>query len=298
MDDPQTEKEVLDWLVKWGENQPLVRAMLLTSSRAVPQAPVDLLSDYDVILVLRDIHPFHEDRDWLETFGHVLALYRDPIITEDGLERSGNVTQYEDGLKIDFSLWPIALIQKIVAALQLPDEFDAGYQILLDKDGLTAGLKPPTYQAYIPKPPSLSEYLDTVEVFFVDAAYVAKFLWRDDLIAAKEILDHFIKQEHLLPMLEWRSEIDRQWTVRPGLYGRRLKILLRPDLWAELENTYAGPGLEANWEALFRTIDLIRKAAIEVGERLGYSYPHELDRRATAYLLKVKNLDRNAKRFQ
>jgi aminoglycoside 6-adenylyltransferase len=78
--------------------------------------------------------------------------------------------------------------------------------------------------------------------------------------------------------------------LRPGLYGQRLKKWLRPDLWAALEKTYTGAGLESNWRALFRSIALFRKVASEVGEHLGYAYPQELDRRARAYLLKVKKM--------
>jgi len=37
-------------------------------------------------------------------------------------------------------------------------ETDAGYLVLLDKDHLTDGLKPPTYTAYIPTPPTEIEY--------------------------------------------------------------------------------------------------------------------------------------------
>ena len=92
-------------------------------------------------------------------------------------------------------------------------------------------------------------------------------------------------------------EMDYQWAVKPGPYGRRLKQWLRPDLWAALESTYAGAGLEANWEAMFATITLFRRVAIEVGDRLGYAYPHSLDERAVAYLQKVRNLDRSAGSF-
>lgn len=294
----EIEAETLNRLIQWGEQQPLVRAMLLTSSRAVPNAPVDVLSDYDVILVMRDIQPFFDDRLWLEAFGRVLVMYRDPLAVYLGFETFANVVQFESGLKIDFTLWPVEILQAIAADPHLPPEFDAGYRILLDKDGLTTGLLPPTYAAYIPKPPSQPEYYKTVEEFFLEAAYVAKFLWRDDLIAAKHILDGGMKQEYLRPMLEWRMEIEHGWTVKPGPYGRRLKRWLRPDLWAELENTYTGLSLEDNWEALFRTIALFRKVAQEVGALLSLPYPHDLDRRAVAYLQKVKNLVPDAERFE
>ena len=289
-----TENEVIQQLVQWGESQPSVRAMILTSTRTVPNANLDLLSDYDVILALTDIHPFFESREWLEDFGRVLVLYRDPILPERGFETSAYVTQYEDGLKIDFTLLPVELMQQIAADPDLPDEFDAGYRVLLDKDGLTTGLKPPTYKAYIPTPPTEAQYLEKVELFFHEATYVAKFLWRDDLIAAKYVMDNAMKQDNLLPMLEWRMEIDHQWTVKPGPYGRRLKQWLRPDLWAELEATYVGAGIEENWNAIFRAIDLFQKVAIEVADHMGFTYPRDLHRRAVGYLQSVKRLDRGA----
>jgi len=271
--------------------------MLLTSSRAIPDAPVDVFSDYDVILAVLDVHPFYEDRTWLEDFGSVLVVYRDPLEPYYGIPKSAYVTQYENGLKIDFTLWPVEILRRVAADPQLPDEFDAGYRVLLDKDHVTDGLKPPTYTAYIPTPPTETEYQTVVELFFHEATYVAKHLWRDDLMAAKYNLDHGMKLDNLRIMLEWRLEIDQHWSVKPGPYGRRLKKWLSPDLWAELGSTYTGAGLEANWKAMFRTIALFRKVAIEVGDRLGYPYPHDLDRRAVAYLQKVNNLVPGAESF-
>jgi aminoglycoside 6-adenylyltransferase len=290
----QSERQVLESLIRWAEREPRLRAMVLTSSRAIPNAPTDRLSDYDVLLALTEVRPFYEDRAWLEAFGRVLVVYRDPLHDYRGLPASCYVTQYENGLKIDFGLWPVETLQQIAADPQLPKELDAGYRVLLDKDGLTAGLQPPTYRAYIPAPPSQADYLIVVELLFHEATYVAKHLWRGDLMAAKYNLDQAMKQHNLRLMLEWLIEMDHGWSVKPAPYGRRLKRWLRPDLWAELEGTYTGADPEANWEAMFRTIALFRKVATEVGERLGFAYPQELDLRATAYLEWVRSLARQA----
>ena len=289
---------MIDRLILWADSQQLIRAMILTSSRAIPHAPVDLLSDYDVILVARSIEPYYVDRTWLAVFGPVLAVYRDPLIDVNGLTRSAYVVQYENGLKIDFNLWPVELLQRVSAGEQLPVEFDAGYQVLLDKDDLTTRLGPPTYSGYIPTPPTEQEYSELLEGFFLDTTYVAKFLWRDDVMAAKHILDYSLKQGHLRPLLEWHAEIEHQWSLKPGPYGRRLKQYSRPDLWADLERTYTGAELDQNWEALFLTIELMRRVATEVGKHLGYGYPHELEQRVVAYLRKVKQLDRDAESFE
>jgi aminoglycoside 6-adenylyltransferase len=285
-------QQMFERMVKWGRDQESIRAIILTSTHAIPTGPVDVLSDYDPILVLTDIRPYFDDRTWLEDFGTVLATYRDPILLDGNLETSAYVTVYEDGPKIDFTLWPVALLQRVVTEAKLPTEFDAGYLVLLDKDGLTAGLVPPTYQGYIPNPPTEAEFLENVEVFFVDASYVAKYLWRDDLVAAKQVLDHFMKQEHIIPMLEWRCQIDHQWSISFGPYGRRLKKWLRHDLWLGLETTYTGTDIAANWTALFNSVAFFRRVSMEVGSLLGYPYPQDLHDRAIAYLKKIEKLDR------
>jgi aminoglycoside 6-adenylyltransferase len=263
--------------------------MILTSTRAIPGRTADKFSDYDIILALSDVSPCYESRAWLEAFGHVLVMYRDPLTDEDGLLTSGNVVQFEEGLKIDFSLWPVEMLHRIAAQAKLPDEFDAGYRVLLDKDMLTAGLQPPTYQAYIPRPPSEAEYREGIEDLFLVAIYVAKYFRRDDMVAAKHLMEDFMRQEHLLPMLVWHVELEHNWKVKPGPYGRSLKKWLRPDLWVELEGTYTGMAMEDNWTALHNTVALMRKVAREVGRRMGYPYPEEMDRRTMAYLKKIEN---------
>jgi aminoglycoside 6-adenylyltransferase len=174
MTDTSKEAEIIRWLVDWGERQEPVRGMLLTSSRANPHAPVDAFSDYDVILVVRDIRPYHEDESWLQDFGKVLVVYRDPIRLKYGFEKFARITQYEDGTNLDYTFWPVGILQRIVEEANLPDDLDAGYTVLFDKDGLTERLKPPTFSAYISSPPSETEYVRVIEEFFHESTYVAK----------------------------------------------------------------------------------------------------------------------------
>ena len=283
--------DVISRLVQWAEQRDSVRAMLLTSTRAIPNAPVDIFSDYDVVLVVEDIHPFFEDRSWLEDFGEVLVVYWDPIYSDPdyGIEKFANVTQYADGLKIDFTLWPVELLRKIIQAPAVTAELDAGYRILLDKENLTDGMKPPTYTAYIPVPPTNEVYQKMIEEFFSDAPYVAKCLWRDELLPAKWCLDYDMKHVYLRPMLEWRMELDHDWSVRTSALGKGLKKRLPPEIWSQLERTYVGADIADNWEALFHTMALFRQVAIEVGEALGYLYPHDLDQRVTDYVQEMRH---------
>jgi aminoglycoside 6-adenylyltransferase len=283
---------VIDRLVTWAEGEPNVRALILTSSRANPGSSLDCFSDYDVIVVATDILPFLNGTTWLQHFGAVLVLYRDPIRKEFGFERFALITQYEDGAKIDFTLWPVALLKQVAQLPALPEQLDVGYRVLLDKDSLAVGLQPPSYQAHVPAPPDQAEFENLIEEFFHESTYVAKHLWRGDLMPMKFSFDHQMKQVYLRRMLEWRMEIDHDWSARPGASGKGLKKFVRPEIWAELQNTYVGADINDNWDVLFRTISLFRKVATEVAQALGYCYPEQLDERVTKYLQNVKQMAR------
>lgn len=277
-------------LLAWANARSSIRAMLLTSTRTYPNAAVDALSDYDVILVVPDIQPYYQDRSWLSDFGDVLVTYWDPIYTspETGLEIFGNVVQYENGLKIDFTLWPIEQALKIAENEILPADLDVGYVVLLDKDRLTDRFRPPTQTVYTPKPPTKAEFYKVVEDFYSDAPYVAKCLLRDELMPAKWCLDYDMKHLFLRQMLEWRMELDHGWSVSAGALGKGLKKRLPEAIWAALEATYVGAGLEENWEALFETLKLFREVGEQVAAGLGYEFPAELDRRVHLFLREYK----------
>ena len=177
------EKEVIDKLVAWGAAHPLVRAMILTSSRTRPYGPVDLLSDYDLILVVSDVRPFAFEDAWISEYGRPMVRFSDQG-EEHGMTMYFRGVVYQNYVKIDYSIWPVEVLERITAEAPLP-ELDMGYRVLLDKDQRTAGWKQPTYQAYIPARPTEAEYQALVEEFWWGTTYVAKSLWRDELVFAK-----------------------------------------------------------------------------------------------------------------
>jgi aminoglycoside 6-adenylyltransferase len=257
--------------------------VVLTSSRARADETVDELSDCDVVLAVEDAAAFAERDDWIRAVGEPLARWGDEGEVH-GVHTSFRGVVYEDGVKIDFSIWPAELIGRIGLATTLPDNLDVGFRVLLDKDGATRGWPAPTYRAHIPGPPTEAEYRALVEEFFWTATYVAKALWRGDLVFAKFCLDHDLKLVALRRMLEWSIELARGWSVRPGVLGRGLERLLPRDVRSELEATYVGAGTDENWDALFATIALFRRIAVEVGEGLGFAYPHDVDAGITTQL--------------
>jgi aminoglycoside 6-adenylyltransferase len=283
--------DLLDRLRAWAARQPLVRALVLESSRANPDATLDALSDYDVLLVVAELTTFLRDEPWLSALDDPLVTFRDAKTVRDS-ETYMRLVLYQDGTKVDYAIWPADLLRQVVADQRLPDLLDWGYRVLLDKDGLTAGLPAPTRRAHIPPRPTAEEYQALVEEFWWETSYVAKNLWRDDVLHAKYSLEVVMKQELLVRMLEWRVEVDHDWTWKPGPVGRGLTRHLPPALWPALAATYVGTDLAQNWDALFATTDLFRQVASDVARALGYAYPIDLDRRMTVYLRGVRDLPR------
>ncbi|PWB56699.1 MAG: hypothetical protein C3F13_01110 [Anaerolineales bacterium] len=282
-------------IINWAQAQNPVRLVMLTSTRAIPKAKLDALSDYDVILILRDIHPLVADRAWLNVFGDVLIAYWDPIYPDPvfGIEVCANVVQYCSGLKIDFTLWPVSMFALIKASHTLPGQLDAGYRILLDKDKLAQGLLPPSRKAFLPKRPDLASYQLLVNDFLSDVPYVAKCLWRGELLPAKWCLDYDMKHVYLRPLLEWLVELDHDWSIPVGNLGKELRKLVPADIWVDLERTYTGASIAENWEALYLTLDFFKRVAIQVGGRLGYSYPEELHQHVCDYVTQIREMPPN-----
>jgi aminoglycoside 6-adenylyltransferase len=174
-------------MVAWAHARPDIRALLLTSSRTRPGGPVDVLSDYDLILAVTDTFCTGWEAAWLCDYGEPMVRWGD-----EG-EVLGHTTHfrsviYQDYVKIDYSIWPDALLGRVAASSTLPEGLDEGYRVLLDKDGATAGWKPPTYRAFIPARPTQAEYLALVEEFWWVSTYIAKSLWRNELVFARWVL--------------------------------------------------------------------------------------------------------------
>jgi len=284
---------VLDTLAAWGERTPEIRAMILTSNRARPDGVVDEFSDYDVILAATDPARFAGDLAWQEeAYGPRLVGWGD----EDelfGMATRFRGVVYRDQVKVDYPIWPDALLESVAEHSTLPEGLDDGYRVLLDKDRRTRGWPEPTFTAYILVPPSEAEYRAQVEEFWWDVSYLPKSVRRGDLFFASSfMLEHDLKFVSLRRMLEWRIAVQRDWTFAPGSHGRSLEQHLDAATLHDLSETYASLDADAIWDAVFRLAALYRRLATEVAAALGYTYPQEIDHRMTAYLRRVRRQGR------
>lgn len=246
---------VLSRVLAWAEGEDAVRAVVLTSTRAT--GTTDEHSDYDLIVALTDLDRFDPT-----CYGAPAARWGDEHVVH-GTRALFRGVVYADGTKIDWTLWP-ASVPELVAAHGLNDALDVGYRVLLDKDGATARWPEPTYTAHIPAKPTEAEYVALVEEFWWSATYVAKARARGEEFFARFALDMDMTYDVLRRMLEWRIELDRDWSWKPGAYGRGIERELSPELAQELLDAHG------SYEA---TVALFRRVAHEVADALGYAYP-------------------------
>ncbi len=293
----QREQQMLEWLVEWGGAHADVRAMILTSTRANPDHRTDALSDYDVIIAVRDVRPWLEDRSWLNDYAPVLVYYADPPSDWFGHPSTGFITQYDD-MKIDYSIVQVDSLREFVRLTlesgELNPDWQIGYCVLLDRDDLLAGMPAPDFRAYIPTPPDEREYLRVVQEFFHEGTYAVKNWWRREWIPFQYFLQKAMFRDNLLPMLTWRMEIDHAWDARVGVLGRGLHRQLPQELLDEVMQVTCACGWEGGWETLMRQVAFFSRLAREVGAALGYAYPDDLERRALGYYQRVYNLPPDA----
>jgi aminoglycoside 6-adenylyltransferase len=282
----------LEQVLDWANANDDIRAVLLTSSLVNPYAPVDRFSDLDIELVVKDLPQFLADDGWIANFGTIVAMVAEDAAVFEG-KHAMKMVFYWDYSKIDFKIWSVPQFRKELQATELPEDWDIGYKILLDKDGLTTGMQTPSYSSvFICKPPE-QEYKQVMNDFWWDMTYVAKCLWRDDLFYAKFMTEDNMRTRYLQRMIEWYIGLQHDWNVTTNKHGRLFKQFLSPEMWMKVEATFSGCAIDDNWRALFAYADLGRELGHAIAAGLGYTYPVQLDENISVYLRHVKTLGKN-----
>jgi len=275
----QQEKEVIEKLQNWANENNSVRAVILTGSRVTPNSHTDIFSDYDVELYVKNIQQFMND-EWLTFFGDIMIRWPLKPMSTFNKDWITRLVLFENEVRIDFQITSKKSID--------PSAYDSGYKVLVDKDSLTKNLNKATFSKYVIKKPTKEEYEALVNGFFWDATYVVKNLWRDELCYAKYMLDNIIRFEYLHKMIDWHIAMQHNWSISTNKYGGFFKRYLDSRTWTELQATFSDAGIENNWQAFFNMIDLFRKLAKSVAKNLGYEYLDEIDQKVTEYCKKVK----------
>ena len=285
----RNEQEMFELIVNTARNDDRIRAVIMNGSRANPNAPRDIFQDYDIVYVVTDVAALKNDPNWIDQFGELMIMQLPDQMLDpppDDNDSFAYLMQFSDGNRIDLTLFPLTKPDRLCK--------DGLSILLMDKDGIINPFPPPNESDYLPKPPTSKQYADCCNEFWWVCPYVAKGLWREEIIYAKSMADQYVR-EQLMKMLVWNIGVNTRFSQNPGKFGKFFKKYLEPELWGMLQNTYADAGYDSTWEALLTMCDLFRLTATAVAAHFGFEYPHADDQRVSAYLNHVRNLPKNPK---
>lgn len=287
----RSEEEMLHLILETARSDERIRAVILNGSRVNPQAPRDLFQDFDVVYLVTEVAPYRNNQVWIRRFGELMILQMPEDMQDPPPDGDGHFTylmQFIDGNRIDLSLYPLERLAEVLS--------DSLSVVLLDKDGLVATLPPPDESTYLPQPPTAKAFADCCNEFWWVSPYVAKGLWRRQIVYAKHALDVVVRDQ-LMKMLTWYIGVRTGFSVNPGKDGKYFERYLEPELWEMLLATYTDDSYEHTWEALFTMGELFRRVARQVAEAFGFSYPYEDDARVSAHLRRVRELPADAQEY-
>lgn len=287
----QTREEKLQQIINWSQNNPDIRAVLLTSSLVNPLAPVDELSDLDIELVFDDNTNYILDKNWINNFGTPIAMVEeDESYFED--KHAMKMVLYADHTKVDFKLYSKSNFLEEVHQNHLPEDWDIGYKVLMDKEGITQALQKPTYQVSIIKRPTAQRFEQLLNDFWWDCTYVAKCLVRKDIFYAKFMSEDNIRTDYLVPLIEWYIASQHGWNITTNKHGRLFEKYLTQRTWEKVIQTFSGSDINENWTALFAMANLVAAIGRELASKLTYEYPAKLEADVRIYLnaLKTKEI--------
>ncbi|WP_248930625.1 aminoglycoside 6-adenylyltransferase [Paenibacillus hamazuiensis] len=285
----RSEQEMMDLILDYARNDERVRAVGMNGSRTNPNVPKDMFQDYDIVFIVTDMNSFIADKNWVDCFGSRIIMQTPEDMDLFPPESDGRFSYlmlFSDGNRIDLTLCPIAKKENWNGGDKLSI-------VLMDKDQILPNLPAPTDQDYWVKRPSSAFFADCCNEFWWVSTYVAKGLWRQEITYAMDHLNMVVRPM-LIKMLEWKVGIDTNFSLSTGKNGKYLEKHLPKQTWLALLSTYPEGTYEGVWNALFVAMDLFRSTAKEVAELLNFEYPLDDDRKVTAYLIQVQQLESGA----
>lgn len=210
-----------------------------------------------------------------------------PPPAEDG--RYGYLMQFMDGTRIDLGFIPLSHLPQAL-------EEESLAIVLLDKDRLAQEIVPPGEADFYPTPPTAKQFADCCNEFWWLNPYVAKGLWRGELINPRYFLEQHLRGE-LHKMLTWLFGLRTDFRRSPGKLGKHYRAVLGEEMWMRYQATCPGQLPDEMWDALLEMGALFQHVAAELAAHFGFAYPLREDEEISAFIRRVRRLPPNAQNF-
>ncbi len=288
----RTEAQMLDLILDFARLDDRIRIVSMNGSRVNPQIPPDIFQDYDIVYFVEDLTPYIHDLKLIAHFGETI-IFQLPdemgVYLPNPPESYAYLMQFVDGTRIDLTF-------RLLTGLEEALHADNLTKVLLDKDESVPDLPPPSDGDYLPQAPSKKQFDDCCNEFWWLNPYVAKGLWREELIGPRYWLEDCLRDE-VNKMLTWYFGILTDFNTAPGKQGRFFPEVFSFEIWQMVHWSYSDDSSEDCWESLYTMGNLFRRVAKEVAGHFGYAYPQKEDDRVSGFIRSVQQLSPDATSF-
>lgn len=278
----RSETEIKNLILDFAKKDDRIRAVLLNGSRANPNIKPDRLQDFDIVFVVDNLESFTIDHSWTNIFGEkIIFQLPDEMTFENNDSFREKISfaylmLFKDKNRIDLTLFPK---QKIKSNFNL----DSLTILWLDKDNLFTNLPKSSDKDYHIQKPTQKDFIDTCNEFWWASTYVGKGLVRNEIIAAKKILETVVRPM-FTKVLEWKVGIENNFDVSIGKGGKFLKTYVPNDFYKKILLTYANSETEENWKALFLVTEIFQQTSNFVAKKLGFKLNESEQQNTFSYL--------------
>ena len=262
-------------IVHWAGDDPNVIALIETGSTSRRDGQEDEFSDLDLEVIAADPGRLARHDGWFRNFAVVWVVLR-----FDERRFPTRLVVYDGGPKVDYTLAGADRLGDMREGLD--SLYERGYEVLLDKQGVTEQLPRATGAFPIIAAPSEEEFSFTVEEFWFEATHMPRYLSRGDLWVVK-FRDWTMKRD-LLRMLEWRAIAESAEPVDVRYIGTRMREWVDAATWCHLHEIFGHFAEDDAWRALLATTQLFGRVSRDVAATNGFEYPLELEQQIQSYL--------------
>jgi aminoglycoside 6-adenylyltransferase len=177
------------------------------------------------------------------------------------------------------------ILDSLVCAKSLPDEYARVYSVLVDKDSLSVRMPTPTHKEKSSKKPSEREFQRIINEFWFEAYHVAIYLKREDLWSVK--FRSAAMHAFLLTVIEWEAQARLGWSQTTPPHGKRMASWVDRGTWEALSEVFAHFDANDSWHALLHALELFRHLSVGLSQQLGFGYPEVMDNNISGFILKL-----------
>ena len=258
-------------LIDWSKKNDDIRLLILEGSRGA-NSKLDEFSDYDINVYTADIDKYASHNEWIYSFGEVVVYQKENLWYND-LFIPTRLTVYKNQPRIDFSFWPISVLDTFRDETYEP--YKNGFIVLLDKDGLSFNIPKPTYRGFEIVQPDEDEYQKNIYNFYFEAYIVVKYLKRENLWVAKYVENDAIKS-YLLKVLCWLEYAKNPETKKNfRIDGKWLEKSVNEETQKRISCCFSGYDSDETWRSLNSMILFFKDLNKEYAEIKGYVYPEK-----------------------